>query len=311
MSPNVEPITEPITVGEGPFWHSQNQTLYYVGIVDASIHSYNTITKEHHSVKLGSDGDVVSLVIPVEGQVDKFVASISHDIVIVIWDGVSSKPSSIEVIATLEGKEENLKINDGKVDPAGRLWTGTMGPRKAEGTHEFVMEKASLYRLNKNRTVSKQLEKVNMSNGLAWSLNNKTMYYIDTLKLKVFSYDYDIDTGNIENEKTVFCFKKNNVNGYPDGMTIDEEGKLWVACFDGGQVLRIDPDSGNLLYTLKMPAQQITSVAFGGPNMNELYITTGRLFYSKELVEKYPLAGSVFRVTGLGVKGTPSLPIKL
>lgn len=310
MSPKVEPIAEPITLGEGPFWNAQQQTLYYVDIIGASVHSYNAVTKEHHSVNFG-DGNTVSLVVQVEGQNDKFVVAINNDIALVTWNGVSSKPSSVETIKTLEGNEEKTRINDGKVDPAGRLWAGTMGPRKAEGTNEFELEKGSLYMLNKDRTLSKQLEKLGISNGLTWSLDNKKFYFIDSLKFRVDSYDYDIDTGNIANEKTVFCFKENNLNSLPDGMTIDEEGKLWVACYDGGQVLRIDPDTGKLLYTLKMPAQQVTSVAFGGANLDELYVTTAKHFYTKELLEKYPLAGSTFRVTKLGVKGTPSIPVKL
>lgn len=316
MSANIEAVTAPIVVSEGPYWSVQQQTLYYAGIFDGSIHSYNTVTKEHHSMKLG-DGKCVSLVVEVEGQKNKFVVTITNDIAVVTWDGVSSEPSSVEVIATIEGKEQNVRINDGKVDPAGRLWAGTMGPTKKEifDLDEFEIqyerEKAGLFRLNKDRTVSKQREKVSMSNGIVWSVNNKKMYYIDTLESRIFSYDYDINTGSIGNEKTLVNYKENNINGYPDGMTIDEDGKLWVACFNGGQVLRIDPDSGKVVYTLKMPVPQITSVTFGGPNMDELYVTSAKVFYTKEQIEKYPQAGSVFRVTNLGVKGIPNLPIKL
>lgn len=307
MSPDVEQITEPVGLGEGPFWNAQQQALYYVDIVNASLHSYNNVTKEQHSVKLGN-GNTVSLVVQVEGQNDIFVVSINNDIAVVTWDGVSSKPSSVEIIASFEGNEDNTRINDGKVDPAGRLWAGTMG--KQTETGDFVMEKGSLYRLNKDKTVSKILGKLGIANGLAWSADNKKFYYIDSLKLTVDSYDYDISTGNIANEKTLFCFKKNNVNGFPDGMTIDEEGKLWVACYEGGQVLRIDPDSGKLLYTLKLPAPQVTSVVFGGPNFDELFVTTACQDFKKEL-DKYPLSGCTFKVTNLGVKGTPSVPVKL
>lgn len=309
MSPNVEQITKPAGLGEGPFWNAQKQILYYVDIINASLHSYNNVTKEQHSVKLAGDGNTVSLVVQVEGHHDKFVVSINNDIAVVTWDGVSSKPSSIEIIANLEGNEEKTRINDGKVDPAGRLWAGTMGPKKETG--EFVMEKGSLYRLNKDKTVTKVIGKLGIANGLAWSLDNKTFYYIDTLKFRVDSYDYNISTGNIANEKTIFCFKKNNIDVFPDGMTIDEEGKLWVACFEGGQVLRIDPDTGKLLYTLKIPAPQVTSVVFGGHNLDELFVTTARDDYKKELLDKYPLAGCTFKVTNLGVKGTPSVPVKL
>ncbi|KAG8294791.1 hypothetical protein J6590_094818 [Homalodisca vitripennis] len=127
----------------------------------------------------------------------------------------------------------------------------------------------------------------------------------------LLSIDYKIPEETLSNGKTIFCFKKNNVEGLPDGMTIDQEGKIWVACVKGGQVLRVDPNTGEILRTVKIPAPHTTSVVFGGPNYEDLYVTTGKIKFTKEMEEEYPMAGCTFRVTDLGVRGVPSLPVQL
>uniref|UniRef100_A0A1B6DWB3 Regucalcin n=1 Tax=Clastoptera arizonana TaxID=38151 RepID=A0A1B6DWB3_9HEMI len=309
MAPVVEVIGKPLILGEGPFWDSSSQSLYFVDIVDGSIHRYDVASKKHTSAKLGSEP--ASLIIEVEGQKDKFVVSQTNDLYVVSWDGVSDKVSSKELLVKLEESKEGTRINDGKVDPAGRLWAGSMGPTIEGKDHEWVPEKGSLYRLNRDKTSSKQLANITLSNGLAWSSDNKKFYYIDTLKYRVDSYDYDNETGNISNEKTIFDLKENNIHGFPDGMTIDVEDKLWIAVFGSAKILRVDPTNGKLLTTISFPSLQITSACFGGPNYDELYVTSANIALTDEQLAKYPHAGSCFRVTNIGVKGFPSLPVKL
>uniref|UniRef100_A0A1B6D6W9 Regucalcin n=1 Tax=Clastoptera arizonana TaxID=38151 RepID=A0A1B6D6W9_9HEMI len=235
MAPVVEVIGKPLILGEGPFWDSSSQSLYFVDIVDGSIHRYDVASKKHTSAKLGSEP--ASLIIEVEGQKDKFVVSQTNDLYVVSWDGVSDKVSSKELLVKLEESKEGTRINDGKVDPAGRLWAA--------------------------------------------------------------------------NEKTIFDLKENNIHGFPDGMTIDVEDKLWIAVFGSAKILRVDPTNGKLLTTISFPSLQITSACFGGPNYDELYVTSANIALTDEQLAKYPHAGSCFRVTNIGVKGFPSLPVKL
>jgi len=311
MAPTVEAVGEPVGLGEGPYWDDETQTLYFVDLFNHTLHSYKPQTKEYHTVNVESDGLPVTLIVKIKSEKSSFLISFKNTLATVNWDGVSTQSLIPMKLLDLEDPKATTRLNDGKCDPAGRLWAGTMGAL-IEGTNDqFEQEKGSLYLLHKNKKVDKQVTNVGISNGLAWSNDAKKFYYIDSLKYTVDSFDYEHSTGALSNKKTVFCFKKNKVEGLPDGMTIDTEGMLWVACFGGEQVLRIDPNSGELKQVVKIPSLQVTSAVFGGPNLEDLYVTSAKVGFTKEMEEKYPLAGHTFRVTGLGVKGTPSVPVQL
>ncbi|XP_076087238.1 regucalcin-like isoform X2 [Mytilus galloprovincialis] len=178
-----------------------------------------------------------------------------------------------------------------------KIQLGTLGVEiSADG-------KGSLYCLYTDGTVKKHMEKIAISNGLAWTSDNKRMYYIDSIPGKVYGMDYDIETGTFNNEKVIIDFKAIGTLGFPDGMTIDTEDKLWIACFNGGKVVRFDPDTGKQLQSIDFPAKRISSCCFGGPNYDELFVTCGRTAAPEEELKEFPLSGSLFRVTGLGVKG--------
>ncbi|XP_068082338.1 uncharacterized protein [Anabrus simplex] len=308
-SPNIECISSRATCGEGPHWEHTEQVLYFVDIPNSEIRKYNPATKEEVIAKI--EGGPVSLIIPIEGQKNKFLISIGCDLAIITWDGVSSKPSNVERIANVdheEGKCEN-RFNDGKADPSGRLWAGTMGPEPE--VLKITPNQGSLFSLSKGKKIATHVSGISCSNGLAWSLDNKIMYYIDSLTYKVEAFDFDIEKGHISNRRTAFDFKCNNVEGVPDGMAIDTEGKLWVACFNGSQVIRVDPSNGKLLKSVPMPAQYITSVTFGGPNLDELFVTSASVNMTEEDKKAKPAAGCTFRVTGIGAKGFPGQPVIL
>ncbi len=144
------------------------------------------------------------------------------------------------------------------------------------------------------------IENVSISNGIVWSLDSDKMYYIDTPTQKVMVYDFNIETGEISNPK--IAIEVSSDLGAPDGMTIDEEGNLWIALWGGSAVGCWNPESGELLRTVEVPAKNVTSCAFGGDNLETLYITTARTSTSDEELEKYPNAGGVFK-TNPGVKG--------
>uniref|UniRef100_A0A1B6DI06 SMP-30/Gluconolactonase/LRE-like region domain-containing protein n=1 Tax=Clastoptera arizonana TaxID=38151 RepID=A0A1B6DI06_9HEMI len=219
---------------------------------------------------------------------------------------------------TVGDPDEQLKLNDGKVDSQGRLWIGSLTPQTNPTVFEFVGAKGSLYLINKNKSYTTQVSGIKLSNGLTWNPEDTKFYYVDTMKLRVDKYDYDPNTGKLSNERTAFDLRENNIGGYADGMTMDNEGKLWIAIFGSGMVVRVDPVNGKLLSSIKFPTLQITSVCFGGSNYDELFVTTGNFKQFTEFDKEYskeeichPLNGSCFRVTNLGIKGMPSLSVKL
>lgn len=184
-----------------------------------------------------------------------------------------------------------------------KIILGTMGPYDPDV--ENMPKIGSLYCLDLDGSLHTMVKDVGISNGLAWTSDEKTMYYIDSTPRKIYRYDYDVTTGQISNQKVIVdnAGKPLPDFGFPDGMTIDTEGKLWVACFVASKVVQYDPQTGKQLQAVNIPALGITSCCFGGKNLDELYVTCSAHEFSKEEFEKYPMTGSVFRVKGLGVKG--------
>jgi sugar lactone lactonase YvrE len=188
------------------------------------------------------------------------------------------------------------RFNDGKCDPAGRLWVGTMA-------FDFHTGGGSLYALDANLQWTRKLPSVTCSNGITWSLDQRTLYYIDTPTGCVEAFDYNRETGAIDRRRILH--KVEPGTGHPDGMTIDAEGQLWVALWDGGCVIRIDPATGALTARLPVPgARLVTSCAFGGEGLATLYITTASLL-SPEQRAAQPNAGALFTARP-GVVGVPA-----
>lgn len=284
------------TIGEGPHWDDTTQCLLLVDINDGIIYRWDSKTGKHETHKFDQ---TVSFIVPCRkgGYLIGLGQTVSH----FDWDS-----KKITTLATVdEGKE--TRFNDAKCDASGRLWCGTMG-------HEVVpahpkLHQGSLYSFELDGTVRKHKENISISNGLAWSADNRTMYYIDSVPRKVWAYDFDLTTGTMSNERVAVDFGGEDTMGtlgYPDGMTIDTEGKLWVACFSVGKVIRFDPATGKELTSVKFPARRTTSCCWGGKNFDEMFVTCARYAMTEEEKAATPLAGSVFKVTGLGFKGTPA-----
>jgi sugar lactone lactonase YvrE len=170
----------------------------------------------------------------------------------------------------------------------GRFWAGTMALRKGP------KPLGRLYRLDADGSTHVILHDVGTSNGIAWSLDRRTLYYIDTPLLRVDAFDYDDATGNIANRRTIITVPPGI--GRPDGSTIDAAGMLWVAMWEGGRVTRWNPHTGELLQTIRLPVSRVTSCAFGGPDFETLYLTSARNGLSDEQLARQPLAGGLFRV---------------
>jgi sugar lactone lactonase YvrE len=186
---------------------------------------------------------------------------------------------------TPESHPPSNRFNDGKCDPTGRFLAGTMAIDETPGS-------GSLYSLDQNLRVKQLLGGLSISNGMGWSPDYSTMYFIDSPTKQVVAFDYELNTGNISNRRVVVTIPE----GYPDGMTTDQEGMIWVALWAGFKVTRWNPRTGKLLQSISVPAPNVTSCTFGGSNMNELYITTARKDMDTAALDKYPKAGGVFRL---------------
>lgn len=269
--------------GEGPIWHDGR--LWYV---DIEGHSVNCLQRD-------SEGSILSHTRHDVGErVGTVVPRQSGGLVIAGDNGFSFFDPATGLKTPIADPEPHLpdnRINDGKCDPAGRFWAGTISLIKQTGG-------ARLYRLDPDLRVTEMFGPVTNSNGIAWSGDGRQMFYIDTPTKQVLRFDFDVDSGDIIHPTPVI--DTSDLDASPDGMAIDEHDHLWIAFCHGGCVRCYDPADGTQLAEIKVPALETTACAFGGDDLGDLYITTG---IHKSVEEE--LAGRVF-VTRPGVRGRPS-----
>jgi len=310
MAPQIEKVTESLVLGEGPHWDVQRQTLFFVDLLGSKLVSYTPATNKF--VKASVAPKIPTFIIPVAGRKDLFVVSLDAELVIISWDCESDKISIVETLGAVNNTPETKdnKFNDGKCDPSGRLWAGTHAANEKELSKTLPL--GFLYSFDsKTKLLKSHVGKIKLANGLAFNEQAKKMYYIDSLKGTVDQYDFDVSSGTVSNGQALFTLSKHNIPGIPDGMTIDTDGNLWVANFPGGRVLKIDgrkPET--LLETISMPTPQVTSVAFGGTGLNELYVTTGSIEFEGVKVDP-PVNGATYRITGTGSRGFRGVSFKI
>ncbi|MBL4662507.1 MAG: SMP-30/gluconolactonase/LRE family protein, partial [Flavobacteriaceae bacterium] len=273
-------------LGEGAFWNYKTQEFYWIDILGKEVHIYNPETKVDRSFPTPSR---VGTVVP---QTDS-TAVIALDAGIYI---LNTNNGAIEILSDVEKEMAFNRFNDGKCDPNGNLWVGSMHLDESEPL-------GSVYKVSSDGKTTKMIDSVTISNGIVWTKDASIMYYIDTPTAQIRAYDYDKINATISNGRTVVSVPE--TLGYPDGMAIDEKGMLWVGLWNGNGVARFNPKTGELMSKIKVPAHNVTACAFGGPNLDKLYITTARVDMTKEESAKYPLAGSIF-VASPGVKGVQS-----
>ena len=199
----------------------------------------------------------------------------------------------LKFISDPEGRDAGNRYNDGKCDAEGRLWIGTMDK-------DCTPKKAGFFVIDTNGIGRRVLSDITISNGVIWSVDNKKMYYQDTPTRNISAFDFDIEKGVISNRQEIIHLP--DTLGTPDGNTIDEEGMIWVANWDAACVTRWNPKTGELLQRIDVPALNVTAVAFGGENLEDLYITTASLYMPEDKAKNYPEAGKLF-VVKPGVKG--------
>lgn len=273
-------------LAEGPVWDADLGKLWWVDIERYLINRWDPTTGKNESWSVGCH---VGFAIP----------TTSGDVIAGTRSGILRLNVDTGVVTPVVDPESDItttRFNDGKCDPRGRLFGGTISDTRAP--------EASLYRFDEQITPHKVVEQVVNSNGLAWSMDEKTFYYIDTATRKIDAFDYDVETAALSNRRKAFDLPHDM--GKPDGMTIDNEGMLWVAQWSGGGVSRWNPNSGELLAKVELPCSNVTSCCFGGPDLDRLYITCARQGLSPEQAAEQPQAGGLF-VADVGVSGKPGV----
>lgn len=263
-------------VGEGSLWDERENHLYWVDIHGKALHRYDPISGSNATRDVGEHVSTVVL-----GEDGAIYLTTRNGFARFDWE-----TGQLTRLGDPEEGNEATRFNDGKCDPDGRFWAGTMAYDCAEGA-------GSLYCLEKDGSIHKKLGEVSISNGLVWSRDSRYFYFIDSLTYQVHRYDYDLESGAIVNKQVVTDFDK-EAEGLPDGMAIDVEDGLWVAMFGGSSILRIDPETGERTHKVKLPTSNITSCAFGGDDLRDLYITSATVHLSDAERSAQPTAGSLF-----------------
>ncbi|MFT4513968.1 MAG: sugar lactone lactonase YvrE [Planctomycetota bacterium] len=272
-------------LGEGPLWHESEDTIYWVDIEGRAIHRHWLMNRQTQTFampeRIGciarrSRGGLVA------GLQSGFAwVDLKHDTVTPIIDPEAGQPDN--------------RFNDGKCDAHGRFWAGTMDTlmRGAAGV---------LYRLDPDGSVHAMDDGYGITNGPAWSPNGTVMYHNDSKARTVYAFDCDPAAGTIDNKRVLVELQADE--GFPDGLTVDSEGGIWLAHWGGSRVTRYLPN-GQIDRVIEMPVSQVTSCAFGGRNMRTLFITSASIGLSEEQLAHEPLAGRLFSVD-VDIAGLPA-----
>lgn len=273
-------------LGEGPSWDAAEQCLTFVDIVGGRLHRWRYGAEHSSTVEIG---ELVAAAVPRAGG--GLLLALTGHLVAADLQGNLGRRCAVET-----GVPGN-RLNDAKCDPAGRLYVGSMAGTDRPGA-------AALYRLDPDWQVSTVLTGTTISNGLGWSPDGSRMYFADSGAQCVYAFDYDVSSGLATGQRVLCALEPDQ--GAPDGLTVDAEGYLWVATFGGGSVRRFAPD-GTPDGMLPLPVRNVTSCTFGGPELDELFITTAAIELSEAERAEQPDAGRVFHYRP-GVRGLPLTP---
>jgi sugar lactone lactonase YvrE len=273
-------------LGEGPVWSELEQALYWLDCVKPAVYRYDPGTGENRQLDLPLDSTIGTIAFRRRGG---YIMALESGIKVVEDDG-----KTVRLVCHPEkGRDEN-RYNDGKPDRSGRLFLGSLNKADRDPT-------GALYRINVDGSCRELDGPFVCANGMDWSLDNRIFYFVDSGSRNIFAYDYDPATGDLENRRVLATVAAEE--GTPDGMCIDTEGFLWVAHWNGWRVSRFDPQ-GRRERQIRMPVPQPTSLCFGGPDLDRLYITSAAMDLDRPTLEAAPLSGSLF-VLEPGVKGLP------
>jgi L-arabinonolactonase len=278
---DVKPI-----LGEGPLWDVDTERIYWIDALGGVVYR---ATADGREIRAWD----------VPGKIGAMALRRSGGAVVALQNGfhfLDFETGDVVSIVDPEPHLPNTRLNDGKVDRAGRFVCGSMDMAESAAI-------GGLYSLGTDLKVTQLDRNIMVSNGPCWSLDNKTLYFADSFTQEIWAYDYDLATGEATNRRT-FVKTDTSRGGYPDGSTVDAEGFLWNASVYDGRIFRYAPD-GRVDRVIVMPVKKTTSVMFGGPNLDILFVTS----MAKPPLPQFPgdpvLRGSLFGLSGLGVRGVP------
>lgn len=274
-------------LGEGPSWDASAGVLYWVDIKRPAIFRFDP--------QRGQTGHW-----PMPKPVGCAAPALSNRLIFADTDGVGFLNLDSGEISRIAAPESNLpqnRFNDGKTDRAGRMWAGTM-------EDACVQASGSLYRVDRDLSVHRMDTGFICSNGLGWSPDNRTMYFTDSMVHTIWAYEFDFASGALGKRRVFAKFPEGN--GVPDGLTVDSEGFVWSAIWDGWRVVRFAPD-GSIDCEIRMPVQRPSSCMFGGADLKTLYVTSACVELGWPSLKNGPLAGSLFAIR-TEVAGLPETP---
>ena len=280
-------------LGEGPVWDNRRNALFWIDSVGNKAFLFYPKTGENKVYELGQN-------------VGTLVLTQRDDAVLVgLMDGLYELNLATGNLIKKVNPEPDLpgnRLNDGKPDPLGRLWIGSMciADNGVEGFDNDY--KCNLHRIDSGFKCHVMEPKVRLSNGMAWTQDNKTFYFIDSPTRQIYAYDFDLAAGTISNRRV--CVEFSEELGVGDGMDIDVDGNLWVAHWGGWSVVNWDPRTGKMLNKIDVPVCRVASCAFGGENYDKLYIVTSSMNTENDK-KAQPHAGYMFVAENLGTKGLP------
>lgn len=270
-------------LGESPLWNPADRLLYWVDIYNHRVHQFNPVTQEDRFFPVG---DVVGPIAP--AGTDRLIIAQRDRVAF-----LHTQTGQITPILSVEADKPDNRFNDGKCDPQGRFWFGSISQEPGQ---------ASLYRYDPDGSLHLMAIELTISNGLGWSPDGTTFYLTDSQPHKIYAYDFDAATGSIENRRTLIDLS--DAAFEPDGLTIDAEGYIWSAMWNGWCIIRFDPEGKEVL-RIALPIQRPTCCTFGGEQLTDLYITTASVGLSQQEIEQGFDAGDLFCVQ-TDVTGMPS-----
>ena len=281
----VECVLEiPALLGESPVWNEDEQALYWTDIAGQTLNRFDPATGDNEAVAL-------------DEQLCCFAFREAGGIIAAMNPGFATldpKTGAFDYIHAPYADDPNTRLNDGRCDRAGRFFAGSMDLRMSETTGELLC-------LERDHSVRRITGGVIISNGLAWSPDDSIMYFASTFEPAIYQFDYDIETGAASNKRDFV--RPAEGTGLPDGGCVDAEGYYWGACPMAGRITRYAPD-GKVDGVIELPVRDPTMCAFGGPDLDTLYITTARVIMDESELPNYPLSGSLFACKP-GVRGLP------
>jgi L-arabinonolactonase len=258
-------------LGEGPLWHVGEEALYWVDIEGESFFRYFPVEEKLETFQVGQPVGCLAF-----RQDGGLILALRDGIG--LWDWVTQ---TVNIIKDPEADRKGARFNDGRVDRRGRFWAGTLGEDS----------QSKLYRLDQDGSIQAMETGITISNGIGWSPDDQLMYYTDSPLRVIYVYDFDLESGEIENRREFV--KVPVTEGFPDGLAVDSEGYVWSAQWDGWRVTRYDPD-GKVERVIPMPVQRPTSCTFGGKDLDQLYITSAWTGLKEVDQREQPFAGDLF-----------------